>query len=334
MKNLKGSIILLIAAFFWGTTFVAQTMGAGKVGTFTFNASRCVIGSTFLLIVSLIRDTWIKHKNTDNKPISVTVANNTTAPPYNTKAEAHVTSKWPLVPGIICGTVVFLAMTTQQAGLSFYPDDAAASGRAGFLTATYVVMVAVIEQLVLLINKKKGKTTDEGLSIIVMLSVLITVIGMYLLCVGKGGFTSLYVGDIIEFGCAFCFTAHILVVDKYNNTDSIKLSCIQFATCMLLSVIGGLISHESVNLNNVQLALPAILYAGILSSGVAYTCQMIGQKYAKPAVASIVMSLESVFAVISGAIVLKEVMNGREILGCILVFSAVILAQIPGFIKK
>lgn len=318
MKNLKGSIILLIAAFFWGTTFVAQTMGAGKVGTFTFNASRCVIGSTFLLIVSLIRDTWIKHKNTDNKQTTKTL----------------VISKWPFIPGVICGTVVFLAMTTQQAGLSFYPEDAAASGRAGFLTATYVVMVAVIEQLVLLINKKKGKTTDEGLSIIVMLSVLITVIGMYLLCVGKGGFTSLYVGDIIEFGCAFCFTAHILVVDKYNNTDSIKLSCIQFATCMLLSVIGGVISHESVNLNNVQLALPAILYAGILSSGVAYTCQMIGQKYAKPAVASIVMSLESVFAVISGAIVLKEVMNGREILGCILVFSAVILAQIPSFIKK
>ncbi len=299
MKNLKGSLILFTAAFFWGTTFVAQVNGSDHLGVFTYNASRSFLGFLFLLIVALLNDNR-KRANTGTA----------TAP-----------SKWPVKGGILCGIVLFFAMATQQTGISLYPKQVAAAGRSGFLTAIYVVIVAVI---VAIAGKK--------LQGFVVISVIGTVCGMYLLCL-KDGFSGIYIGDLFGLVCAFCFAGHILIVDHYNRADCIKLSCLQFLTAGTLSFLSCLFTEQIV-IKDIIAAAPAIFYAGIFSSGVAYTLQMIGQKYTKPAIASIVMSLESVIAVVAGAIVLHEVLSGREILGCTIVFASVILAQIPGFLKK
>ena len=299
MKNLKGSLILFTAAFFWGTTFVAQVNGSDHLGVFTYNASRSFVGFLFLLIVALLNDNR-KKANTGTA----------TAP-----------SKWPVKGGILCGIVLFFAMATQQTGISLYPKQVAAAGRSGFLTAIYVVIVAVI---VAIAGKK--------LQGFVVISVIGTVCGMYLLCL-KDGSSGIYIGDLFGLVCAFCFAGHILVVDHYNRADCIKLSCLQFLTAGTLSLLSCLFTEQIV-IKDIIAAAPAIFYAGIFSSGVAYTLQMVGQKYTKPAIASIVMSLESVIAVVAGAIVLHEVLSGREILGCTIVFASVILAQIPGFLKK
>lgn len=299
MKNLKGSFILFLAAFLWGTTFVAQVSGTNHIGVFTYNAGRCFVGCIFLFIVSFINDRIKTRKNVvDEKP-----------------------QKWPIKGGILCGVVLFLAMTAQQGGISLYPDNVAAAGRAGFLTAIYVVIVAVVVSV-----------TSRKMNALVTLSVVGTVMGMYLLCL-KDGFSGIYTGDVLCLVCAFCFAGHILVVDKFKGTDSIKLSCIQFLVAGTLSLVICLMTEKIVLTDIVAVAMP-ILYAGVFSSGVAYTLQMIGQKYAEPAVAAIVMSLESVIAVISGAVILHEVLAGREIAGCVVVFASVIIAQVPELLKK
>lgn len=298
MKNLKGSLILFIAAFFWGTTFVAQVSGSNHIGVFTYNASRCFVGCLFLFLVSLIKDRAVTSK-TDGQ---------------------IVPKKWPIKGGILCGLVLFFAMSAQQAGISLYPDDVAAAGRSGFLTAIYVVIVAVVVSII-----------GRRLHGLVLLSVIGTIFGMYLLCLNEG-FSGIYKGDVFGLACAFCFAGHILVVDKYRDTDSIKLSCVQFFVSGILALMMSLVT-EKIVVADIMAAIGPILYAGILSSGVAYTLQMVGQKYAEPAVASIVMSMESVIAVVAGAVVLNEVLSGREIAGCVVVFLAVIIAQIPEFLK-
>lgn len=299
MKNLKGSIILFFTAFIWGTTFVAQVNGTSNIGVFTYNASRCFVGCLFLFIVSLIKDNSKIVKEDENKK----------------------KQKWPIKGGILCGFVMFLAMTAQQGGISLYPEDVAAAGRSGFLTAIYVVIVAVVVSI-----------STRKISGLVTLSVVGTVMGMYLLCL-KDGFSGIYTGDILCLLCAFCFAGHILIVDKFKGTDSIKLSCIQFLVAGTLSLVMCLIT-EKIVIADITSAATSILYAGVLSSGVAYTLQMIGQKYAEPAVAAIVMSLESVIAVIAGAVLLNEVLAGREIAGCIVVFASVIVAQVPELLKR
>ena len=304
MKNLKGSLLLFIAAFFWGTTFVAQVSGSDHMGVFTYNAGRCFVGFLFLFLVVLLKDkTGILSKREKQGTFN-----------QNVKAGG-----WPIKGGILCGLVLFLAMSAQQAGIALYPKEVAAAGRSGFLTATYVVIVAVITAII-----------GRKLQGLVLLSVIGTICGMYLLCM-KEGFSGIYTGDLLSIACAFCFAGHILVVDKYRHVDSIKLSCIQFLVSGILALIMCL-ATEKIVIADILAAAGPILYAGILSSGVAYTLQMVGQKYAEPAVASIVMSMESVIAVLAGAVLLNEVLAGREIAGCVVVFVSVIVAQIPDFL--
>ncbi len=334
MKNLKGSLILFTAAFFWGTTFVAQVSGSNHIGVFTYNASRCFVGCIFLFFVSLIMDNMKKGKNKRlrgetgvngktgvNCENSVSDENSVNGDKGAVTGPDFSKNKWPVKGGVLCGIVLFLAMSLQQAGISIYPEDVAAAGRSGFLTAIYVVIVAVVVSIV-------GRKIHP----LVLLSVLGTVCGMYLLCL-KGGISGIYKGDVLSLSCAFCFAGHILVVDKYRNTDSTKLSCLQFLVSGVLALIMSLITEKIVMAEVIAVAGP-ILYAGILSSGVAYTLQMVGQKYAEPAVASIVMSMESVIAVVAGAVVLNEVLAGREIIGCVIVFVSVIIAQVPEFLKS
>ncbi|MDD6328134.1 MAG: DMT family transporter [Eubacteriales bacterium] len=308
MKNLKGSLILLMAALIWGTAFVAQTSAANSVQTFTMNASRSLVGALFLLIVIAIRD-MVKRargKTGDNDLKQDKLSEKTS---------------WPVMGGICCGCMLFCAMGFQQAGIGAYPEGIAIAGRSGFLTATYVVMVAIFVQL-------RGKKLHP----FVLMSIVGTIFGLYLLCM-SGGFSHLYFGDLLEILCAVCFTGHILVADHFRKVDSIKLSCLQFLTCGILSGAVCLFT-ESVSVSALLDAAVPILYAGIMSSGVAYTLQLVGQKFAEPAVASIVMSLESVFAALAGWVILHERMQTRELIGCILVFAAVILAQIPEFLTK
>lgn len=301
MKNLKGSLILLLAALIWGTAFVAQTSGSDCVDTFTFNASRSFVGALFLWIVSLVRDYKVKSAASGHTDAAV--------------------MPWPLKGGVLCGIILVAALGFQQAGISLYPDGVAASGRSGFLTATYVVMVAVCVQI-----------AGKKLHPLVMLSVAGVIAGLYLLCMSEG-FSNIYIGDVLGFACAVCFTAHIFVVDRFNNTDSVKLSCLQFLICGILSLVLALINEQIIWDNIIKATIP-ILYTGIMSSGIAYTLQMVGQKYAEPHIASIAMSLESVFAVLAGWIILGEKLLPREYIGCVLVFAAVILAQVPTFKKE
>lgn len=299
MKKTKGSIMLLFAAFFWGTTFVAQTTASDRIGTFTFNGSRSIVGAAFLAILILARTGMKKRKaKVSGEPIKK----------ENTKRT--------VIGGILCGCVLFFATNLQQSGIAAYPEGVASSGRSGFLTATYVVMVAIVSGL---LGKKLHK--------IVYVAVFVCLGGMYMLCM-SGGIDNLYFGDLLGLLCAVCFTGHILTVDHFNDCDSVKISCIQFITNGMLSLICMAI-FEQPAWSDLAAAWFPILYAGIFSSGIAYTLQIAGQKYADPAVASIVMSLESVFAVLGGFVVLHEVLAPREIVGCVLVFIAVILAQVP-----
>ncbi len=315
-KNIKGSVILLLAAFIWGTAFVAQTSGAELVGTFTFNSSRSFVGATFLCIVIAVmnlinrkKNDKIKNKIKNNNELNCTGIKSTGIDSRRTK--------WPVKGGIVCGIVLCMAMALQQYGISIYPEGVAASGRAGFLTATYVVMVAVFS---VFLGKK--------LHVSIIISTIVCVIGMYLLCL-SGGMSGIYMGDVCELLCAVCFTGHILVIEHFSSEDSIKLSCIQFLVCGIISAI-IMVMFENVDIHNLIGAALPILYAGVMSSGVAYTLQMAGQKYVTASVASIVMSLESVFAALAGWILLNEVLSIREIAGCVLVFAAVLLAQMQG----
>lgn len=297
--NLKGTLILVLVAMIWGTGFVAQDEASKHLGAFAFNATRNLLATAFVLGLLW----WRNHYPSP-------FAKSTT----KLKLGAHW---WP---GFLIGDALFLGETFQQIGIAAYPAGAAASGRAGFLTSTYVVFVAVIAWLV-------GRT----LSWIVMVSVATCLVGMYLLCV-QHGLGHVYLADWLEIICAFMFTLHILVIDRYRGMDSLALSAIQFATASALAALfaGGL--HQFSWTDTVH-ALVTILYAGIVSSGIGYTLQVIGQQYAEPTSASIAMSLESVFAALAGWILLNEVMNGREIMVGILVFAAVIIAQVPEFLK-
>lgn len=307
MKHIKGSLFLLIAAFIWGTAFVAQTSAADSIEPFTFNAARSLVGAAFLAVLIVPREFLRRQKSGNNSMLS---------------AEDRRRKRRRLIQGgALCGVVLFFAMNFQQMGISIYPEEAAASGRAGFLTATYVVMVALC-----------ARFTGKKLHPLVAVATLVCVGGMYLLCMG-GGLAGIYMGDVLELICAVCFTAHILVIDHFSDVESMKLCCGQFLVAGILCVIAMLLK-ESPDIGMLSAAWFPIFYVGVMSSGIAYTLQMVGQKYAPPTVACIVMSLESVFAALAGWIILTERLNSRELIGCILVFGAVILAQVPQFLHK
>ena len=294
-KNLKGNAILLIAAIIWGLAFVAQDAAARTVPPFTINAIRSFIGCIVLIPVCA----YLSKK----------------------KGEKHVFKnkndrKNLLRAGLICGVMLTVSVNLQQFGIGMYPPEAAASARSGFLTAMYVVLVPVF-----------GLLFKKRIKINVWLAVGISVIGLYLLCL-SGGLGSIYGGDIIVLGCAFAFALQIIAVDYYvDRVDGVKLSCMQFFVVGVLSTVLMLI-FEKPTLSGILAAGWYLLYVGIMSSGVAYTLQIIGQQLSQnPTVASIIMSLESVFAALGGLLV-GEILTLREIGGCVLMFAAIILSQL------
>lgn len=296
-KGVPGEILLILAAMIWGGAFVAQSLGSDSVSPFTFNCLRSLVGSLVLAPVFLINDRL------------------TGTPAPRGKARRDLT-----VGGLVCGVFLAVAINLQQIGISFADatqvNDKANVGKVGFLTALYIVMVPVFG---LFLKRKAGAR--------VWISVGIAVAGMYLLCV-KEGF-SIGLGDASVILCAVMFSLQILAVDVYApRVDCIRLSCIQFLVCASLSAVCMFI-WEKPDLPSVISAWAPILYTGVMSSGVAYTLQILGQKNCRSAVASLIMSLESVFSALFGFLLLGQTMTARELLGCALMLGAVVLSQLP-----
>lgn len=290
--KVRNSCLLFLTACIWGSSFVAQSVGMDYIGPYTFNCLRFLIGGLVLLPVIF----FSRHRKKDQKDRS---------------KDRTLQKKEILCGGIVCGVVLCIASTLQQIGIIY-----TTAGKAGFLTAMYIVLVPVLG---LFLKRKAGLQ--------LWISVGLALIGLYLLCM-KGAF-SLNGGDVLLILCAVGFSVHIMVVDYFSpKLDGMILSCIQFLVAGLISGIGMLLS-EQFDWHMVLLAAKPILYSGVLSCGVGYTLQVIAQKGLNPTVASLLMSLESVASVIAGFLVLHEVLSGRELLGCVFMFAAVILAQIP-----
>lgn len=295
MKQVRANLLLLLTAMIWGAAFVAQSVSMDYVGPFTFLCSRSILGGVVLLPVIAVMGKGKKKKETrpENRNIL-------------------------FLGGICCGVMLFIGSALQQIGIQY-----TTAGKAGFITAMYMVLVPICG---LFFGRKPGGKTWAA--------VVVALVGMYLLCLYGSGIQNLSKGDLLEMLCALGFTAHILVIDHFSpKVDGVKMSCIQFFVCGILAGIFMLILEEP-SWENICAAAMPILYAGILSSGVGYTLQIVAQKDTQPTVASLLMSLESVFSLIFGWILLKEAMSGVELLGCVLMFAAIIWVQLPEKQKK
>ncbi len=291
-KRLLGSVALLVAALFWGSTFVAQSVASEAVQPFTFLASRSLLGFLFLIPVSIIKDAFAKRSGAYVRPDKRGV-------------------KTLVLGGICCGAALTVASGLQQFGMT--GDN---SGKAGFITAMYILLVPIL-----------GLFIGKRVRPIVWVCVIMGVVGLYLLCMTDG--FMLAASDVFLMICAVAFSVHILIIDRFSpHVDGVKLSCIQFFTVFILASILALI-FEDTPLSVIVDAWFPIAYAGILSSGIAYTLQIVGQKHTEPTVASLLMSLESVFSVLTGMIVLSQFPSTRELAGSLIMFAAIIVSQLP-----
>ncbi len=296
--SLTGALFLFLAALIWGTAFVAQSVGADYMGPFTFNMSRSVLAGIFLIPLTFIFGEKSGDKAEANGESSV-------------GGKSENSRKMLILGGIFCGIALFVAGNLQQLGIEY-----TTVGKAGFITTMYIILVPIAS---IFLHKKAGLK--------VWISVFIAVAGLYLLCItGEFGIEK---GDALVFLSAIAYTCHILVIDYFSSkVDGIKMSCIQFWTASVLSAVCMLI-FEDPSWEAILSAWLPICYAGICSSGLGYTFQILGQKNVESTVASLIMSLESVVSVIAGWIILGEAMSSRELAGCILMFGAVVLAQLP-----
>lgn len=289
-KRWIGNGLLLLGAMIWGAAFVAQSVGMDYLEPFTFQASRCFLGSLVLLPVIAVMD----RRGVSRRPVT---------------AEAK---KQQLYFGLACGVIIFAACSLQQWGLLYTTP-----GKSGFLTSLYIILVPMAG----LLFGRRVKPWVWG-------SVVLAVLGLYLLC-GSTDF-SLGAGELLTLGSAVAFCFHILVIDRASSqVDGVRLSATQFFICGCLSLVCAFL-WETPRWENILACWIPIGYAGIFSSGIGYTFQIIGQAYTEPTVASLLMSLESVFSVIFGWIILRQALTPTELLGCGLVFAGVLISQIPG----
>ena len=290
-QKLKGNIILLITALVWGISFVAQSSGMSYVGPNTFIGLRTLLGGIVLLPVIAVIDSGKKKSGTYQK----------------------TDLKKLLLYGSICGLCLWIASTLQTYGLA----DGITTGESGFITALYIIFVAVF-----------GVFAGRKPSVKIICGVLLAMVGMYFLCLFGNGF-SFGRGQLITLICAIIFSIHILVIDKFSpQVDGVKLSCTQFFIAGALGCI-MMFLLEKPEWSAIASCWLEIGYAGIMSCGVAYTLQIIGQKYADPTSASILMSLESVFSALAGWVLLGQRLSLPQIAGCVLMFAAIILVQLP-----
>lgn len=292
------NFLLALTAFIWGSAFVAQSVGMDYLGPFTFNSIRSIMGGLVLLpVIVLMR----RKKNKDGV---LSIAG-------KSSDERAGDRKTLLIGGICCGLALTVASSLQQIGIMY-----TTAGKAGFITALYILIVPVMG---LFLGKHAGMKTWMG--------VALAVVGMYFLCIKEG--VTVSQGDFLVFLCAIVFSVHILVIDHFApKTDGVCLSCIQFFVCGIVCAV-PMVLWEQPQISKVIAAWMPLVYAGVLSCGVAYTLQIIAQKNTDPAVASLLLSLESVFSVLTGWMILGEHLSVRESFGCALVFAAVLLAQLP-----
>ena len=287
-EQIKGSLLLFLAAIIWGVAFVAQSVGMDYVGPFTFNCVRTLIGGLVLIPCIVFLNRGKVKKKTD-----------------------FTEKKRLLLGGICCGVALTTGSTLQQFGIMY-----TTVGKAGFITAFYIIIVPILG---LFLGKKCGVS--------VWISVVIALAGLYFLCITDG--FSIGKGDIYVFLGAIAFSIHILVIDHFTQfNDGVKMSCIQFFVCGILCFVPMML-FEHPEISMILLAWKPILYAGVMSCGVAYTLQIVGQKNMNPTVASLILSLESVTSVIAGFLVLHQNLSYRELIGCGLMFVAIVLAQLP-----
>lgn len=284
-EQIKGILQILFATLIWGCAFVAQSVGMDHLGPMSFQAIRSLLAVLALLPVIFLMD----------------------------RTPAACVSGWKapglMKTGILCGLALFVAQGLQQVGLMYTEP-----GKAGFITAMYIVLVPVL-----------GLFLGRRCGIRVWVSVALAVAGLYLLsCVGV---TRINIGDVLILGAAAAFAVQIVLIDVLaQRLDGIRLNCIQFAVVTVLSALTALFTEHISWQSILDCAMP-LLYTGILSSGVAFTLQILGQQHLPPESASLIMSLESVFAVLAGWVILGQTLRPVEAIGCVLVFLGVILSQ-------
>lgn len=293
-KALRSSAMLALTALIWGVAFVAQSEGMNYVGGFTFNGCRFVIGGAVLIpCIFLLRK---MNRDQDGEIDS---------------GEQARRFRTAVIGGICCGVFLCLASSLQQFGIA-----QTTVGKAGFITSLYIIIVPIL-----------GLFLKKQVGVKIWISVGIAALGMYLLCITEG--FSISRGDFLVFLCAIGFSLHILVIDYFSpKADGVMISCVQFFTAGVISWTLTLI-FEKPSWGDIAAAWLPILYAGIMSCGVAYTLQVVAQKDIDPTVATLIMSLESVFSLLAGWVLLGQRLSGKELAGCGLVFGAIILAQLP-----
>lgn len=293
--QVRNSLLLFLTAFIWGVSFVAQSVGMDYVGPLTFNSVRSLIGGVVLIPCIWILQRIVPEKERQKKPED---------------------KKSLITGGILCGVFLCLASNFQQMGIAH-----TSVGKAGFITAFYIIIVPILG---LFLKKKCAPLVWAG--------VVLALAGLYFLCMTGG--LSIGKGDALVFVGALLFSIHILVIDHFTVlADGVKMSCIQFFVSGTLSGIAMFLFEEP-KIAGILAAWQPILYAGVLSCGVAYTLQIVGQRGMNPTVASLILSLESVISVLAGMILLSQHLSRRELTGCILMFAAIILAQLPQKKKK
>ncbi len=304
-KRMRGNLLLLLAAFIWGLSFVAQSEGMKYIGPFAFIGIRSMLAGVSLSVFLLVRAAIGRGRKKQGGETAQNIATDVTK-------TATAGKKTLLLGGVSCGIVLFVATMLQQIGILHTNEP----GKAGFITALYLILVPIAG---IFFRKKIG--------VKVWIAVVLAVCGMYLLCITEG--FRIATGDLYLLGCAFVFTVHILVIDYFSpKIDGVAMSCIQFLVCGALGMTGMFLT-ETVELSHVLSAWLPLVFSGVFSGGIAYTLQIVAQKDTEPAIASLLMSLESVFAVFGEWLVLGQFLTAREFGGCALMFVGIILTQLP-----
>lgn len=312
--KLRNTFFLFLTAMIWGAAFVAQSVSMDYIGPFTFICLRSVIGGLFLIPVIIVLDGI--RKKSQNESADVVNSENILHIETEEKQRLSWKNKQLIEGGIVCGIFLFFANCFQQTGIQY-----TTVGKAGFITTFYIIIVPLI-----------GLFFKKYCGILTWIGVVIALAGLYFLCITQK--LTIQRGDALILCCSVLYAGQILAIDHYNPfVDGVKMSCIQFLTGGILGAVFMLL-FENLSIAMILSAAGPILYTGIMSTGVGYTLQIVGQKGLNPTVAALILSLESVFSALSGYVFLHQVLTTRELIGCVLMFIAIVLAQLPDIRRK
>lgn len=312
--KLRNTFFLFLTAMIWGAAFVAQSVSMDYIGPFTFICLRSVIGGLFLIPVIIVLDGI--RKKSQNESADVVNSENVLHIETEEKQRLSWKNKQLIEGGIVCGIFLFFANCFQQTGIQY-----TTVGKAGFITTFYIIIVPLI-----------GLFFKKYCGILTWIGVVVALAGLYFLCITQK--LTIQRGDALILCCSVLYAGQILAIDHYNPfVDGVKMSCIQFLTGGILGAVFMLL-FENPSIAMILSAAGPILYTGIMSTGVGYTLQIVGQKGLNPTVAALILSLESVFSALSGYLFLHQVLTTRELIGCALMFIAIVLAQLPDIRRK